>query len=422
MVEVAMRNFTQCARCCQPALEQESQKASTLWMPTSPSWWIDRHHLGIGGSRVGLLSGSGMLLHVCPMPAILYTLKLRMFLVRAPLNPGSQIESGEFMPTDWPMSDASASLSSPWFRSDRGQFRPGDTVLLITADQSRYLVRLRVKDELHTHQGIFPHAAILATPPGETLTGLQGHQALVLEPSLDDLMRTLKRGSQIIYPKDAAWLVHRLSLRAGCRVIEAGTGSGGLTMALAWAVAPTGVVYSYEVRPEAQLIARGNLERVGLLPFVQLHLGDIEGGFRERDVDALFLDVREPWLYLSHVRAALRPGGYFAALLPTTNQVSSLLAGLEAGSFAEIAVEELLMRRYKPVPDRFRPEDTMPAHTGYLVFARVLANDADAGRWLSRSRQRYLARREAEERYAAEAEARARGEGDQRKYPPLPLP
>lgn len=315
-------------------------------------------------------------------------------------------------------------VRSPWFRTERDAFHLGDTVLLITADQSRYVVRLRQHDELHTHQGIFPHDTILQTPPGQTLTGVQGHIALALEPSLDDLMRTLRRGSQIIYPKDAAWLVHRMSLHAGSRVIEAGTGSGGLTMALAWAVAPGGVVYTYEVRPEAQQIARNNLERVGLLPFVQMFGGDIEQGFRQDGVDALFLDVREPWLYLPHVRTALRPGGYFAGLLPTTNQVSSLLEGLEAGGFAEIAVEELLLRRYKPVPDRFRPEDTMPAHTGYLIFARLLANESEAGKWLSKSRQRFLARREAEARYAAEAEARERafGDGPRPKYPPLPLP
>ncbi|MGL4649442.1 MAG: tRNA (adenine-N1)-methyltransferase [Caldilineaceae bacterium] len=313
---------------------------------------------------------------------------------------------------------------SPWFREERGGFRVGDTVMLITADQSRYLLRLRQKDELHTHQGIFPHATILETAPGATLVGLQGHLALALEPSLDDLMRNLRRGSQIIYPKDAAWLVHRMSLHAGSRVIEAGTGSGGLTTALAWAVAPMGVVYTYEVRLEAQQIARNNLERVGLLPYVQMFDGDIRDGFRQQGVDALFLDVREPWHYLAQVRASLRPGGYFAALLPTTNQVSNLLEGLEAGGFAEIGVEELLLRRYKPVPDRFRPEDTMPAHTGYLIFARLLANEADAGKWLSRSRQRFLARRDAEERYAAEAEARDRELGDapRPKYPPLPLP
>jgi tRNA (adenine57-N1/adenine58-N1)-methyltransferase len=153
-----------------------------------------------------------------------------------------------------------------WFPPRRAPFALDDLVLLIAGDQSRYLVRLRTGQELHTHMGIFAHGDIVGRRSGETVTSATGHGALVLEPALEDLMRHLKRGSQVIYPKDAAWLVYRMNLRAGSRIIEAGTGSAGLTMALAWAVAPTGMVYSYEVREEAYRGARANLERVGLLP------------------------------------------------------------------------------------------------------------------------------------------------------------
>ena len=317
----------------------------------------------------------------------------------------------------------SPEAQSLWFPPRRAAFAPGDLVLLITTDQSRYLQTVQPGQELHTHQGIFPHDSIVGQSAGTALAGTLGHSALILEPTLDDLMRHLKRGSQVIYPKDAAWLVHRLSLRAGSTVIEAGTGSGGLTTALAWAVAPGGKVFTYEMREDAFRIARRNLERVGLLPHVQMHLGAIEDGFQQSNVDALFLDVRNPWEYMAQVRAALKPGGCFAALVPTTNQVSSLLETMEASGFADIAVEELLMRAWKPVPDRLRPQDTMPAHTGFLIFGRVLADVADAGRWLGKSRQRYLARVQAAEEYAADAEARERRTNPEgRKYPPLPLP
>lgn len=313
--------------------------------------------------------------------------------------------------------------SSPWFPPRRQRFGYGDLALLISGDQSRYLVTLRKGEQLHTHQGVFAHDDIVGMTPGYAVSSVVGHAALVLEPALEDLMRHLKRGSQVIYPKDAAWLTFRMNLRAGSNVIEAGTGSGGLTMALAWAVAPTGTVYSYEMREDAQAVARRNLERVGLLGFVELHLGSIEDGFAQTEVDALFLDVREPWEYLGQVRAALRAGGIFAGLLPTTNQVSSLIEGLERQGFAEIAVEELLLRPYKPVPDRLRPVDTMPAHTGYLISARLLGDPADAGRWLSKQRQRFLSRQQAEERYAESAHARERARNPEgKKYPPLPLP
>ncbi len=313
--------------------------------------------------------------------------------------------------------------ASLWFPPRRGTFAFGDLVLLVAGDQSRYLVRLRPGQELHTHMGIFAHGDVVGHHSGEAVTSATGHFALALEPALEDLMRHLKRGSQVIYPKDAAWLVYRMNLRAGSRVIEAGTGSAGLTMALAWSVAPTGAVYTYEVREEAYRVAHADLERAGLLDGVTMRLASIDDGFIERDVDALFLDVREPWEYLAQVRAALRPGGVFAALLPTTNQVSNLLEGMEAQGFADIAVEELLLRPYKPVPDRLRPMDTMAAHTGYLLFGRMLADAGEAGRWLSKSRQRFLARREMEAEYAATAEARELARNPEgKKYPPMPLP
>lgn len=318
---------------------------------------------------------------------------------------------------------AGDSTASLWFPPRRAAFAMGDLVLLITGDQSRYLVRLRPGQELHTHMGIFTHADVVGRNSGEAVTSATGHSALALEPALEDLMRHLKRGSQVVYPKDAAWLVYRMNLRAGSSVIEAGTGSAGLTMALAWSVAPTGMVYSYEVREDAYRGARANLERAGLLPYVTMHLAGIEHGFAQTGVDALFLDVRAPWEYMAQVRAALRPGGVFASLLPTTNQVSSQLEAMESHGFADIAVEELLLRPYKPVPDRLRPMDTMAAHTGYLLFGRILADVNEAGRWLSKSRQRFLARREMEARYAADADAREFARNPEgKKYPPLPLP
>lgn len=318
--------------------------------------------------------------------------------------------------------------ASPWFRpraqggaAQRVQER--DLVLLLTTDLSRYLVTVRAGGTLHTHQGIFAHDDMIGAGLGAGMTSSLGHRALLLEPSVDDLIRHLKRGTQIIYPKDAAYLVHRLNLRAGSTVIEAGTGSGGLTTALAWAVAPAGTVYTYEARDETYRLARNNLERVGLLPYVQMHLQGIEDGFKQSGVDALFLDVREPWRFLDAVRAALKPGGFFASLLPTTNQVSSLLEGMEVAGFADMAAEELLLRAYKPVPDRLRPEDTMPAHTGYLVFGRLLADPAEGPRYLDVGRQRYLARMQAQAQIeAAAAQRAAERDAGGKKYPPMPLP
>ncbi|MDW8226672.1 MAG: tRNA (adenine-N1)-methyltransferase, partial [Anaerolineales bacterium] len=140
----------------------------------------------------------------------------------------------------------------------------------------------------------------------------------------------------------------------------------------AFAVGPQGRVVSYEKRPEFQNLARKNLERLGLDGRVQFKLRDIAEGFDETNADAFFLDVPNPWEYMAHVRAALKPGGFFAALLPTFNQVETLLCALRREHFAFIEVCEILLRYYKPEPSRLRPADRMVAHTGFLIFSRRL--------------------------------------------------
>jgi tRNA (adenine57-N1/adenine58-N1)-methyltransferase len=193
----------------------------------------------------------------------------------------------------------------------------------------------------------------------------------LLQPSTLDLIMQVKRTSQIIYPKEVGYLLLKMNIFPGQHVVEAGTGSGALTLALARAVQPGGRVHTYEEREEFQENARKNIERVGLAPFVDFKVRDIREGFDERDANALFLDVREPWLFLQQAHAALAGGGFFGALVPTTNQVSDVLAEMERlGRWIEVEVSEILHRFYKPNAERLRPADRMVAHTGYLIFAR----------------------------------------------------
>ena len=146
----------------------------------------------------------------------------------------------------------------------------------------------------------------------------------------------------------------------------------GAAVALARAVGTNGCVHSYDVRADMQNTARHNLELIGLSQRVMLKTRDIADGFDETDAPALFLDVPNPWDYLAQTHRALRGGGFFGALLPTTNQVVLLLTGLQRHSFGMTEVVEVMLRNYKTVAARFRPSDRMVAHTGYLVFARAL--------------------------------------------------
>ena len=183
--------------------------------------------------------------------------------------------------------------------------KEGDVVLLVSPDGKRYLIRLKPSEEWHCHKGCIRHDDLIDKPLGRTLHTQYGLAILALEPSTHDLIHGLPRASQIIYSKDAAQIVMRLSLYPGRTVVEAGTGSAGLTMMLARSVMPTGHVYSYETRPESFTMARNNLDDLGLLPYVTLYNEDITGGFHETEVDAIFLDLREPWLFLNQAWAAV---------------------------------------------------------------------------------------------------------------------
>lgn len=248
----------------------------------------------------------------------------------------------------------------------------GEPILLISEEGKRYIVHMQPGGSWSSNRGVLSYDDIIGQSFGRVVSSHLGQKFLVLRPTTSDLIRYLKRTTQIVYPKDAARLLMELDLWDGRRIVEAGTGSGGLTLAFARAVAPSGRVYSYEVRDEHQRVARMNLERLGLLPQVELRLRDISAGFDETGVDAVFLDVRDAAAFIPQVEAALAESGMFGSLQPTVNQVGDLIAALERGNFVEIRVEEILIRPYKPVPDRLRPADRMIGHTGYLIFARKI--------------------------------------------------
>jgi len=275
----------------------------------------------------------------------------------------------------------------------------GDLVLLISQDRKQFIVRLQTGGQLQTHRGCVNHDDLLNQPLGREIHTHLNYPFVILEPSTCDLISELKRTTQIMYPKDIGYVLIRLNVTPESRVIEAGTGSGGLTLALARALGAAGRLYSYEVRPDVLRLAQKNLAGMGLADRVELKLRDIAEGFDETDADALFLDLRDPGSYLPQALAALKDGGFFGAILPTTNQVSDLLETMEAQhNLGQIEVEEILVRPYKAVPARLRPVDRMIAHTGYLVFARKVSREvSQGGYWLDRRRRKYEETHDVEE-------------------------
>lgn len=263
--------------------------------------------------------------------------------------------------------------------------RDGDLAELVGLRHKHFILNLQAGAKFETHRGILLHDDLIGKPWGTQVFSHMGAPFFLLQPPLADLLIDLPRTTQILYPKDIGFILVTMGVGPGQRVMEAGTGSGSMTTALAYAVGNEGRVLSYEVKPDVQNLAKKNLTRFGLASRVDFKLRDIEEGFDETDADSFFLDVPNPYDYVTQVRAALKPGGFLCCLIPTFNQVEKTLWSLRQGNFAFVEVCEILLRYYKTEPSRIRPTDRMVAHTGFLVFARRIEPSEDPrGRELSK--------------------------------------
>jgi tRNA (adenine57-N1/adenine58-N1)-methyltransferase len=253
--------------------------------------------------------------------------------------------------------------------------QPGDLAMFQTEGGRVVILRLEPGMDYQTHKGIILHDDVIGIQWGSRIETHLGSPFTLLRPSLGDLLLHIRRQSQIIFPKDIGYILLRLSVGPASRVLEIGTGSGALTTALAWMVGDEGLVVSYERREDMQQLARQNLARVGLEARVDFVLYDAIDGIEERGFDAAFLDVAAPELVLNSLQSALNSGAMVGFILPTTNQVSTLLDAASSAGFDHPEVVEILLRSYKPVPGRLRPMDRMVAHTGYLIFMRFMAHN-----------------------------------------------
>lgn len=253
----------------------------------------------------------------------------------------------------------------------------GDLVQLVGLRHAFHLVKIKKGNIIQTHRGTIPHDDLIGKNWGSQVTSHMGNPFFLLKPSIADLVQTTKRNTQIIYPKDIGYILMTMGIGPGSKVIEAGCGSGGFTRALAFSVAETGHIYSYDKREEMLKLAQANLAELDYSARVTFSLLDIEQGFNEKDVDAIFLDLPNPYDYLQQVRGSLKSGGFFGTILPTVNQVSRTIVELRRNSFAFTDICEILLRFYKNEADRLRPTDRMVAHTGYLIFSRKIIQGHD---------------------------------------------
>ncbi len=281
-------------------------------------------------------------------------------------------------PTDDPDPDDPADLTEPTGAAHRrGPFAVGDRVQLTDPKGRMHTITLVAGKEFFTHKGSMAHDALIGHPEGTTVTTSGGVTYLALRPLLADYVLSMPRGAAVVYPKDAGQVVHMADVFPGARVVEAGVGSGALTMSLLRAVGDGGVVSSYERRQDFADIARTNVETFfgGPHPAWRLTVGDLVESLDDTEVDRVVLDMLAPWDCLDAVSGALVPGGVLICYVATTTQLSRTAEAMrEQGTFTEPSAWESLVRGWHLEGLAVRPEHRMVGHTGFLLTTRRLAD------------------------------------------------
>lgn len=260
----------------------------------------------------------------------------------------------------------------------------GERVLLTDNRDRRYLIVLATGKQFHSHLGAIEHDDLIGGPEGATVKTTNGARLTAFRPTLSDFVLKMKRGAQVVYPKDIGLILVYADVFPGATVVEAGTGSGSLTLALSRAVGPEGRVISYEVRQDHHDQAAENIaawyEGSGGKPEnLELRVGDVFEGIRDdrgelmSGVDRMILDLPEPWHAIGTVTDSLAPGGVFCCYLPTIPQVSQTVEAMRRARFSFLTTLEGLVRTWNIDGQSVRPDHRMVAHTGFIVTGRKLA-------------------------------------------------
>jgi tRNA (adenine57-N1/adenine58-N1)-methyltransferase len=249
-------------------------------------------------------------------------------------------------------------------------FIEGDRVLLLDKKGKKFMLTLGDKDEFHTHNGIVKLSDIVGQEPGCRLITHMEKEFTVLRPTLVDYIQKMKKLPQTIQLKDACQILAHTGLASGHNVVEAGVGSGALTLFLSQVIAP-GTITSYEIREDFANLSRKNLEAYGVTNST-IKLQDIYEGIDETDVDLVALDLPEPEKVVEHAHGALRAGGHIFSFSPTIEQVIRFHEALNWDKWMEVKTIECITREYEVKRNGTRPKTLMLGHTGYLSFARKI--------------------------------------------------
>ncbi len=253
-----------------------------------------------------------------------------------------------------------------------GPFRRGEHVQLLDRRGRSYLVQLSADNLFESHIGNYRAAGLIGQNEGCWIVTNKGHRLLAVRPTLSDLTLRMPRIATVMYPKDLGAMLVYADIFPGARVLEAGAGSGAVTMSLLRAVGDTGRVFTYDVRQDMIDQATANIARYfERWDSLELKIGDVYEGFDEHDLDRIVLDLPEPWHVVPHASDRMVPGGVFFGFVPTVPQVDDLVRSLRAQrTFAMIETMEIMMRQWNVSGRSVRPSHRMVGHTGFIVTAR----------------------------------------------------
>ena len=249
--------------------------------------------------------------------------------------------------------------------------KKSDVVVLIDDSDKRYFVDTAGKTDKIKGIGVFDPAILVGKRIGSNIQ-IGDKKYFIFQPSLSDKLLGLKRKAQIILPKDIAHIILNCSIESGQLVLEAGIGSASLTTALATAVAPTGKVFSYDNRDDFIKHAIKNIKQAGLNDYVETKNKDITKGIDEKNLDAIILDIPNPWDAVGHAYNSLKSGGYLCCYSPLISQVEKTVKEIKKYGFIQVKTFENIQREMIVSDRGTRPSFNMLGHTGYLTFARKI--------------------------------------------------
>jgi tRNA (adenine57-N1/adenine58-N1)-methyltransferase len=252
----------------------------------------------------------------------------------------------------------------------------GDRVLFYLDARRTWLIQVKNDSPaFHTHAGIIQVSEAIGKDYGSSLPTTLGSDIFLLRPVTLDYVMKSERKTQIVYPKDFAYIAARAGLRSGCKVFECGTGSGALTAFFASIVAPSGLVHTFEQREDFLTIAKKNVAKAGLSPFVRFEnnnpLSIPPEGFERNSYDLALLDTGDPWTLLTTIHPLLKGSGFVFSICPTMNQVEEFVESMH-GRFTDIECVEIMLRRIEARRGKTRPSMRMIGHTCYLASGRKI--------------------------------------------------